>query len=71
MNENDISSLLCRLDARYVRRRDCSTRMEDTRMKLHNDDKRLAVIGVQMKINNWLTLAVASGIVALVIKTFM
>ena len=71
MNENEIRVLERRLDGRYVRRGDCTVRMDDTRAKLHDDDKRLAVIGAQMKINNWLTLAVASGIVALVIKTFM
>lgn len=40
-------------------------------MGLHSDDKRLAVIEQQQKVNNWLTLLIASGIVALVIKVFM
>lgn len=59
------------LDGRYVLRSECEPQMEDVRRKLANDDKRLAVIQLQVKINNWLTAAIASGIIALVIKTFI
>lgn len=69
MEDKDAIFDLC--DSRYVRRDDCDSRMDDVDHKLANDDKRLAVIELQIKINNWLTLAIASGIVALVIKTYM
>ena len=59
------------LDGRYVTRAECGARMRETRAKLHNDDKRLAVIEFQQKVNNWLTAAIAAGIIALVIKTFL
>ena len=39
--------------------------------RLSEDDKRLALLEMRLKINNWLSLAIASGIVALVIKIFM
>ena len=39
--------------------------------RLSDDDKRLALLEMRLKINNWLSLAIASGIVALVIKIFM
>ncbi|MBR6914919.1 MAG: hypothetical protein IKN36_01045 [Clostridia bacterium] len=58
-------------DARYVRRAECGEQMNDIRGKLHNDDKRLAVIELQVKINNWLSLAIAGGVIALVIKIFL
>ncbi len=58
-------------DTRYVRRAECGEQMNDIRGKLHNDDKRLAVIELQVKINNWLSLAIAGGVIALVIKVFL
>ena len=58
-------------DARYVKRGECASWMNDVRGKLHNDDKRLAVIEMQVKINNWLSLAIAGGVIALVIKVFL
>ena len=58
-------------DGRYVQKTDCDTIEADVREKLHADDKRLAVIEHQQKINNWLTAAIASGILALVIKVFL
>ena len=59
------------LDARYQRLDTCADAMGDIEKKLHNDDKRLAVIEFQQKINNWLTAAIATGIIALVIKVFL
>ena len=71
LDKNDIDELTERFDARYVKRSDCDVRHDSISGKLAFDDKRLAVIEYQQKINNWLTLAIASGIVALVIKVFM
>ncbi len=69
---NDLNrEILGACDARYVRRAECAAWMNDVRGKLHNDDKRLAVIELQVKINNWLALAIAGGVIALVIKVFL
>ena len=54
-------------DSRYKRREDCEADMADVNKKLANDDKRLAVIEFQIKLNNWLTAAIAGGIVALLV----
>ena len=58
-------------DLRYKKKDDCEADMEDVRGKLANEDKRLPVIELQVKINNWLSLAIAGGVIALVIRVFM
>ena len=70
MNHDEILELQEKFDARYKLREDCDSDMEDVNKKLANDDKRLAVIELQVKINNWLTAAIASGIIALVVRSF-
>lgn len=59
------------LDHRYKRLEDCDREMEVAQREHHDLDKRLAVIENAMKVNNWLTAAIASGIIALVIKVFI
>lgn len=71
MTKEEIAELQERFDARYVKRSDCDVRHDDISGKLAFDDKRLAVIEYQQKVNNWLTAAIAGGIIALVIKVFM
>lgn len=71
MDEREVKDLIDRLDVRYVKRSECEDNRVHIQSSLHSDDKRLAVIEQQQKINNWLTLAIASGIVALVIKVFV
>lgn len=58
-------------DARYVQKDDCGTQMSEVSKKFANDDKRLAVIENRLTLNNWLTGAIAAGIIALVIKVFL
>ena len=70
MNHDEILELQEKFDARYKKREDCDSDMEEVNHKLANDDKRLAVIELQVKINNWLTAAIASGIIALVVRSF-
>jgi len=67
---NDMKEILARVDELYVRKDTCETRQDEIDKLLHNDDKRLAVIEYQVKVNTWLTTAIAGGIIALVIKTF-
>ena len=59
------------LDMRYKRLDDCDREMEAASRQNHELDKRLAVIEHSQKVNNWLTAAIASGIIALVIKVFI
>lgn len=62
---------LHRLDEIYVRKDDCNNIQNAVEKKLSNDSTRFAVIEYQQKVNNWLTTAIAGGIVALVIKVFL
>ena len=67
IDENDIH----RLDEIYVRKDDCNNIQNAVDKKLSNDSTRFAVIEYQQKVNNWLTTAIAGGIVALVSKVFL
>lgn len=67
IDDNDIH----RLDEIYVRKDDCNNIQNTVEKKLSNDSTRFAVIEYQQKVNNWLTTAIAGGIVALVIKVFL
>ena len=58
-------------DGRYVKIGDCEKRALVFEKTLNADNVRLAVIEQQQKINNWLTLAIAGGIITLVIKVFL
>lgn len=67
----DIERLEKHFDDRYVLKDECNDTQARVNTKLSNDDKRIELLISQQKINNWLTLAIASGIVALVIKVFV
>ena len=67
IDENDLH----RLDEIYVRKDDCNNIQNTVEKKLSNDSTRFAVLEYQQKVNNWLTTAIAGGIVALVIKVFL
>lgn len=71
VSHEDITELKKVFDDRYVMRAECDRRQANMEKKFANDDKRIEVIMQKLNINNWLTLAVASGIVALVIKIFL
>ena len=55
-------------DGRYVKIEECEKQTDAFDKLLNKDNVRLAVIEQQQKINNWLTVAIAGGMVALVIK---
>ena len=71
INGEEMQEIINRLDERYIKKTECDSRIADTNKKLSSDDKKLAVIEYRLTINNWLTLAIASGIIALVIKVFL
>lgn len=58
-------------DGRYRKIKDCDDISENIEKRVSSDNVRLAVIEQQQRINNWLTLAIAGGIIALVIKVFV
>ncbi len=71
ISHEDIQELKKVFDDRYVQIADCDEKQKGMDKKFANDDKRIALLIHQQKINNWLTTAIASGIVALLIKVFL
>lgn len=71
LTHEDIQMLRDEFDDRYVLQSSCSEIQESFNSKLANDDKRIDLLISQQKVNNWLTGAIAGGIVALVIKVFL
>lgn len=59
------------LDMRYKKIEDCDRDMSMTSDGYHNLDKRMSIMEKSLSINNWLSLAIAGGIVALVIKVYI
>lgn len=67
----DIQELKRVFDDRYVLQSDCDATQQKINNKFANDDKRIELLIRQQTINNWLTGAIASGIIALLIKVFL
>ena len=67
----DIQELKRVFDDRYVLQSDCDITQQKINSKFANDDKRIELLIHQQTINNWLTGAIASGIVALLIKVYL
>lgn len=71
ITHDDIQELKRVFDDRYVLQSDCDTTQQKINSKFANDDKRIELLVRQQTINNWLTGAIASGIIALLIKVFL
>lgn len=78
VSHDDVMELKKVFDDRYVMQEICNERQENINKKLANDDKRIDILileqkqnNKQQKINNWLTTAIAAGIISLVIKVFL
>lgn len=71
ITHEDITELKKVFDDRYVLQSDCSETQEKISSKFSNDNTRIELLISQQKINNWLTLGIAGGIIALVIKVFL
>lgn len=67
----DIQELKKVFDDRYVLQSDCDEIQKGINSKFSNDDKRIELLIQQQKLNNWLTSAIAGGIIALLIKVFI
>ena len=78
LTHDDIMEIKKVLDDRYVKQDYCDEQQNKNFKRFANDDKRIDILileqkhnNTQQKINNWLTAAVTSGIIALVIKIFL
>lgn len=71
INHEDIQELKKVFDDRYVLQSDCDATQQKINNRFANDDKRIELLIRQQTINNWLTGAIASGIIALLIKVFL
>lgn len=71
ITHEDIQVLKNEFDDRYVMIEDCKETQKHINVKFSNDDKRIELLISQQKINNWLTLAIAGGIISLVVKVFL
>lgn len=60
-----------RYNERYVLQSDCEDVQKGVNRKFANDDKRIELLIHQQQLNNWLTTAIAGGIIALLIKVFL
>ena len=68
---DEIKELEKLFDERYVLQNECNEVQSSVNKRFANDDKRIEILIQQQKINNWLTLAIAGGIISLVIKIFL
>lgn len=71
VTHEDIQELKVVFDDRYVLQSDCDDIQREINRKFSNDDKRIEILVRQQTINNWLTGAIASGIIALLIKVYL
>lgn len=71
ITREDMQDIKLELDDRYVLQADCDTTQKKINDRFANDDKRIELLIHQQKINNWLTGAIASGILALLINVFL
>lgn len=71
IDKEDIKELTECFDHRYRRIDDCNSEHESVNHKLYNDDKRIAVFETKLNFNNWLSAAIAVGVISLVIKVFL
>ena len=71
VSHEDIQELKKVFDDRYVLQSDCDATQQKINNKFANDDKRIELLVRQQTINNWLTGAIASGIITLLIKVFL
>ena len=71
ITHEDITELKKVFDDRYVLQSDCSETQEKINNRFSNDNTRIELLVRQQTINNWLTGAIASGIIALLIKEFL
>ena len=70
LSHDDITELKRVFDERYVKQSACAEKQEEVNKKFSNDNTRIELLINSLKFNNWLTSAIAGGIITLVIKSF-
>ena len=70
VSHDDITELKRVFDERYVMQRVCAEKQEEVNKKFSNANTRIELLINSLKLNNWLTSAIAGGIITLVIKSF-
>lgn len=71
VTHEDIQELKKVFDDRYVLQSDCDATQTAINKKFAKDDKRIELLVQRQNLNNWLTGAIASGIIALLIKVYI
>lgn len=71
IDENDVQLLQARFDDRYKRIDDCTNEMNDAKKEHTQIFIDIATLKSGQRVNNWLTAAIAGGIIALVLKVFL
>lgn len=71
IDEKDVQLLQSRFDDRYKRIDDCTNEMNDAKKEHTQIFIDIATLKSGQRVNNWLTAAIAGGIIALVIKVFL
>ena len=71
IDEKDMQLLQSRFDDRYKRIDDCTSEMNDAKKEHTQIFIDIATLKSGQRVNNWLTAAIAGGIIALVIKVFL
>lgn len=71
LTHEDIVELKKTFDECYVQVKDCNDVQLRTNNKFSNDDKRIELLINQQRVNNWLTIVIAGGIISLVIRVFL
>lgn len=71
IEEQDIKMLQDRFDDRYKQINDCTNEMNDAKKEHTQIFIDIATLKSGQRVNNWLTAAIAGGIIALVIKVFL
>lgn len=71
IDETDVQALQSRFDDRYKRIDDCASEMNDAKKEHTQIYIDIATLKSGQRVNNWLTAAIAGGIIALVIKVFL
>jgi hypothetical protein len=71
IDEKDIQFLQSHFDDRYKRIDDCTSDMNDAKKEHTQIFVDVATLKAGQRVNNWLTAAIAGGIIALVIKVFL
>jgi hypothetical protein len=71
IEEQDIKALQDRFDDRYKQINDCTNDMNDAKREHTQIFVDVATLKAGQRVNNWLTAAIAGGIIALVIKVFL